>query len=87
MYINKVVYLSNLFHYQYFTTYCITLFWTFYHFTCLYISEGYIIRISDYDCDIYLIIASWRKSVGSCDEKLKENTRKKKREEILNCKF
>ena len=56
--------------------------WKFYHFTCLNILEGAIIRITKYDHDRYFSISAWGKSVGSFDAKEK-NTRNNKRKEML----
>ena len=42
-----------------------------YHFTCLPIMEGDIMRIINYDYDKYFSISAWVKSVGSCDAKVK----------------
>ena len=49
--------------------------WTFYHFTCFYITEGYIVSITNYDYDKYFSIAEWEKSGGTCDAKKHNNTK------------
>ena len=64
--------LDLIFHYQYYTTYCIFFHWAFYHFTCLPILRGDIIRITNYDNDKYFTIAAWGESGGSRDAKVKE---------------
>ena len=45
--------------------------WKSHHFTCLPILEGDILRITNYDYDIFFSIAAWGKSGGSCDTKEK----------------
>ena len=42
--------------------------------------EGYITRIENYDYDKYFSISAWRKSVGSCDAKLKGKYHQKRKE-------
>ena len=49
-----------------------------FHFNCLPILEGDIVRISNHDYDKYFSIYAWGKSGGTCDTKVKENTRKTK---------
>ena len=49
-----------------------------FHFTFLPILEGDIVRISNYDYDKYFSIYAWGKSGGTCDTKVKENTREKR---------
>ena len=49
-----------------------------FHFTFLPILEGDIVRISNYDYDKYFSIYAWGKSGGTCDIKVKENTRETK---------
>ena len=49
-----------------------------YDFTYLPILEGDIIRITNYEYDKYSSISAWGKPGGSCDEKVKEKSRKKK---------
>ena len=61
--------------------------WTFYHFTCLPILEGDIIRIANYDHDKYFTIAAWGESVGLWDEKVKGKYNKKGCKLIMNCKL
>ena len=73
----ELCFLGITLHYQYYTTYlffsCI-----FYHFTCLPILEGDIVRIANYDHDKRSSIHAWGKSAGSCDAKFKEKHQKKK---------
>ena len=35
--------------------------WKFYHFTCLAIMEGYIVKITEYEYDKYFSISEWKK--------------------------
>ena len=58
----------------------------FYHFNCLPILEGDIIRITNYDYDIYFSISVWGKSDGSCDAEVKVKYQKKgKKCRIVSC--
>ena len=45
--------------------------WTFYHFPCLHILEGDMVRIKKYYCDKYYSIVEWGKSGGICSAKIK----------------
>ena len=51
-----------------------------YHFVCLPILYGDIVRIKNYHYDRYFSIAAWRKECGKCDAKVKEKHQKKIKE-------
>ena len=53
--------------------------WEFCRFTCLPITKGCIVQITNHDYDKYFSISALEKSGGTCDPKVKGKYQKKKK--------